>query len=151
MNEDSYFDDQFGGFPLDPFAAADASLPGVLAVLEARDAMRRSDHVSALASLARARAGGIPVELVPHASVLEGAALTLTGEAAAAVTLLTDAWRNHPDIAMLPAALGAAQFAAGETTASARSLFAALASEDPDASLVVHRPLLTQLLRVMSR
>ncbi|MBC7644172.1 MAG: hypothetical protein H7123_03530 [Thermoleophilia bacterium] len=151
MDDASYFDEQFAAGPHDPFASSDASLPGVVAVLEARDAARRADHGAALASLARARAGGIPVELLPHARIIEGTALTLTGDYPAAVLLLTDTWRDHPDIAMLPAALGAAQFASGDTKGSARSLFAALASEDPDGSLVVHRPLLTQLLRVMSR
>jgi len=116
MDDASYFDDQLAAGPHDPFASSDASQPGVVCVLEARDAARRGDHTSALVSLARARAGGIPVELIPHARILEGAALTLTGDPSAAVAVLTDAWRDHPDIAMLPATLGAAQFASGDAT-----------------------------------
>ena len=151
MEDASYFDDQFAPGARDPFAVADASMPGVVSVLEARDAARRGDYPAALAALSLARAGGVPVELVPHARILEGAALVLDGNHDAALSLLTDAWREHPDVAMLPAALGAAQYASGNAAASARSLFAALASEDPDGSLVVHRQLLTQLLRIMSR
>ncbi|MCW2971918.1 MAG: hypothetical protein JWN72_191 [Thermoleophilia bacterium] len=150
---DAFFDAMHAfGPPSDPFA--DPTLlqhPGVIHLRGARDMVRASIPNSALDVLAEAHHAGVPAELMPHARVLEAAALVLAGRPADAIAVATDAWRDYPDVAALPAVLGSAHLAAGDTASAAHTMHAALISEDPDRSLALHRAVLVQLFTVLVR
>ena len=134
------------GAPRDPLELADGEHPGVASLRAAVLALEGGDIAAALEAADATRRAGVPAELVPHRALVHGVALVLDGDPAAAATLLGDAWSAHPDVAALPAALGAARTAAGDAHAGAQAMFAALVSDDPDGSLAIHRRRLTLLL-----
>jgi hypothetical protein len=122
---------------------------GVLRLRAAAHALDHGDAVDAVTCAADARRIGVPAELVPYLAVVDGIARVLAGDPAGACTVLADAWASHPDVAALPAALGAARIAAEDATSAAHSMYAALVSDDPDRSLAIHRRRLTLLLGVV--
>lgn len=115
-------------------------------MLAAAGALDAGDPAVAIEHAQQARRIGVPAELVPHRALLEGVALVLAGRAEEAVEVLGQAWGAHPDVAALPAALGAARIVAADATSAAHSMYAALVSDDPDRSLAIHRRRLTLLL-----
>lgn len=130
--------------PLDEHAVGPTTT--VARLLAARDLLRAGEPEASAASARDARSGGIPAELVPGARAIEAGALLLAGGTAEAIELLRTAWAEHPDVAVLPALLGVAQARAGDEASAVRSMHAALASDDPDRSLELHRWLITRLL-----
>lgn len=136
--------------PLDEHLTLDHT--GVASLRAAADLLDAGDPVGACEAAVRARAHGVPVELVPYLAIVDGVAAILSGDAARAQVVVGDAWRSHPDVAALPAVLGAARLVTGEDAASAaHSMYAALVSDDPDRSLAVHRRRLTMLLAAIRR
>lgn len=140
------------GPPTDPFA--DPALldhAGVIQLREARTLVLDGNALAALDALTLAHHAGVPAELMPHARVIEAAALILADRPPAAITLALDAWRNYPDVAALPAVLGSAHLANGDAKSAAHTMHAALVSEDPDRSLSLHRAVLERLFVVLVR
>jgi hypothetical protein len=136
----------------DPFDHPDAiDHTGVAQLRAARDLLDAGDAPRAAEAAASARRGPLPAEIVPHASMLHAAALTSLGELDAARAILEDTWATHPDVAALPALLSAVLAADGQHAVAARTAYAALINEDPDASLAIYRPLLTRHLGLVSR
>lgn len=131
----------------DPFTdaihGASQGTPHARAAAQALDA---GDPESAVEHALAATRVGVPAELVPHLATVHGIALQLLDRDEDALDLLGDAWRSHPDVASLPAALGAARSATGDSASAAHVMYAALVSDDPDESLRVHRRRLTHLL-----
>lgn len=146
-------DDRFHPYslPRDLLDFADGEHPGVQRLRAAVRALDAGDVSGAVEAATEARRIGVPAELVPYRAIVQGIALARTGDATTAAMVLTDAWSSHPDVAALPAALGAAQAAAGDMSAAAQSMFAALVSDDPDHSLPMHRRRLTPLLALVGR
>lgn len=130
--------------PLDRHLDADHA--GVACLRAAADLLEAGDSRGALAACRDARRHGVPSELVPYLAVVHAIAALLMGDVQDAIMLAEDGWRDHPDVAALPSALGAAQLLAGDAAASARTMYAALLTDDADRSLDVHRRRLTQLL-----
>lgn len=128
----------------DPFAGAHDEGNGVPLLRQAFAQLASGAFGAAVSLATEARAVGIPTESVPHAAVLEGVGRVQSGDLPTAVDLLSDAWRNHPDFAALPVALGIALRATGEHAAASRTLLAAALSEDPDQSIDSWRGLLTR-------
>jgi hypothetical protein len=124
----------------------DADHHGVACLRAAVDLLDANDSRGALAACRDARGHGVPSELVPYLALVQGVAALLLGDVRDGIELAGDAWRDHPDVAALPAVLGAGQLLAGESDAAARTMFAALVTDDADRSLEVHRRRLTQLL-----
>ena len=146
--DDSFFDAMHAfGPPLDPLdAAAIADHPATAELRDAREQLRLHDPAAALTAISRARTHPIPTELRAYCALVEGVAHALTGNLALARTLLEGSWNEHPDVAALPAALGATLALAGDGSDASAVLFAALVCDDPDRSLSLHRRLLTLLL-----
>jgi hypothetical protein len=134
---------------VDPFAGVHAEDNGVAELRAAAVELAGGEATMAAAHVARARRKGVPTEAVPHALALHGAALTAAGEPHDAIALLKDGWRDHPDAAVLPAFLGVAQFAVGRKADAARTFYAALLCDDPDATLPAWRSTLTALRRTI--
>lgn len=133
--------------PNDPFDAPGlAELAGAAAARDARTAFDAGDHRAALELLGTAARAGIPAELRPHAALLRGLALLAIEDLDGAREALRVAWSEHPDVAVLPATLGAVEAIAGDGAAGSLTLFAALVSDDPDRSIELHRRRLTPLL-----
>jgi len=128
----------------DPFRAMHDEGNGVDDLRAALGSLRKGDGPQALECLARARGGGIPVEAVPHAALTEAFAQLLTGNHTRATAVLRAAWSDHPDVAALAAALGMAQYAAGDERGAARALLASVVCDDPDRSLPTWRWALTR-------
>lgn len=126
---------------------------GHLRTAQARlaDAVVAEDFALAIREARTARQIGLPAELAPHGAAILGAALAFGGELTEAVTVLSDSWREHPDVAALPALLGSAHMLAGDSTKAAYAMHAAVVSEDPDRSLALLRPLLTRLFAQAQR
>ncbi len=135
--------------PLDEHLELDHD--GVASLRAAVDLLDAGDAAGANEAALRARASGVPAELVPYLALVDGVAAILAGDAPRAQVVLGDAWRTHPDVAALPAALGAARLLSGDATSAAHSMYAALVSDDPDRSLALHRRRLTMLLAAMRR
>lgn len=135
--------------PLD--AHLDLDHAGVARLRAAVDLLDAGDVAGSVEAALQARAHGVPAELVPYLAIVDGVAAVLAGDAPRAEVVLGDAWRAHPDVAALPAALGAARLLAGDATSAAHSMYAALVSDDPDRSLAVHRRRLTMLLGALRR
>ena len=93
----------------------------------------------------------LPADLVPIGTAVLGSALAVAGDVSGAAEVLVDAWRDHPDVAALPALLGSVHLLAGDATSAAYSMHAALVSDDPDRSLALLRPLLMQLFALAQR
>ena len=144
-------DDRFhpSSLPRDLLDFADRDHPGVTCLRIAVRSLDAGDVEAAVEAAADAKRIGVPAELVPYRAIVQGIALTRAGRAEDAGLVLTDAWSSHPDVAALPAALGAAQAALGDHVAGARSMFAAIVSDDPDHSLPMHRRRLTPLLSLV--
>ena len=132
------------GDPLDQHLDADHA--GVACLRAAADLLESGDARGALAACRDARTYGVPSELAPYLAVVHAVTALLMGDVQDSITLAGDSWSNHPDVAALPAVLGAGQLLAGDAAASARTMFAALLTDDADRSLEVHRRRLTQLL-----
>lgn len=94
---------------------------------------------------------GLPAELMPYASAVLGASLSIANDTDAAITVLRAAWREYPDFAALPALLGCAYLLAKDTESAAHIMHAALACEDPDRTIAILKPLISQLLRITQR
>ncbi len=135
--------------PLDSHLDLDHS--GVASLRAAADLLAGGDAAGAAQAALTARAHGVPAELAPYLAVVDSVAAILDDDAARAQVVAGDAWRSHPDVAALPAVLGAARLAAGDATSAAHSMYAALVSDDPDRSLAVHRRRLTMLLAPLRR
>ena len=133
--------------PLD--AHLDLDHDGVASLRAAVDLLDAGDATGACEAALSARATGVPAELVPYLAVVDGVAAILAGDAPRAQVVVGDAWRTHPDVAALPAVLGAARMLSGDAASAAHSMYAALVSDDPDHSLAVHRRRLTMLLAAM--
>ena len=144
-------DDRFHPYslPRDLLDFADGEHPGVQQLREAVRALDGGNVTSAVDAATEAKRIGVPAELVPYRAIVQGIALTRAGLVDTALGVLTEAWSSHPDVAALPAALGAAQAASGDMHAAAQSMFAAIVSDDPDHSLQMHRRRLTPLLALM--
>jgi hypothetical protein len=144
-------DDRFHPYslPRDLLDFADPEHPGVQQLRDAVRSLDAGDIDAAITSAAEAKRIGLPAELVPYRAIVQGIALTRSGDAASATTILTETWSAHPDVAALPAALGAAQASSGELASAAQSMFAAIVSDDPDHSLPMHRRRLTPLLALL--
>jgi hypothetical protein len=144
-------DDRFHPYslPRDLLDFADPEHPGVHQLRAAVRALDAGEVQAAVDAATEARRIGVPAELVPYRAIVQGIALVRAGDPGAAATVLTDAWSSHPDVAALPAALGAAQAASGEAAAGVQSMFAAIVSDDPDHSLPMHRRRLTPLLALL--
>lgn len=152
--DDHLDDDRFGEFgpardPIDAHLELDHG--GIAALRAAGDLLEAGDPAGASEAILAARRHGVPAELAPWVAVVDGVAAMLAGEPERAQVVLGDAWRDHPDVAALPAALGAARLRAGDAPAAARAMYAALVSDDPDRSLAVHRRRLTMLLPELGR
>lgn len=130
----------------DPFAGLYDEGNGVPALRLAAAELRAGSAARAREHVRNARMAGVPADAAPHAAVLEGLALVAADEAALAVDVLEAAWAEHPDVAALPAALGAARRALGEHETASRVLLAAVATDDPDGTLAAWRPLLARLV-----
>jgi hypothetical protein len=138
--------------PTDPFAdPAHDGHEGVAHLRRAGAALDAGELAEALEQAAGARQIGVPAELAPHLAVIEGLARVRARETQAAIDGLTAAWREFPDVAALPAALGVARTTAGDTDGAARVLFSALLADDPDRTLAIHRRRLTALLGLFGR
>jgi hypothetical protein len=137
---DDFFD-ATGPEPID--AAAEHAGEALLA--DARDLLDRGESAAGLDRVRQATRGGLPADVVPHAALLAGAALIGSGDGEGALRELADGWRSHPDFAALPALLGLATYATGDHQAAARTLYAAIASDDPDGTLVRYRKLISSL------
>jgi hypothetical protein len=138
--------------PLDPLDAHLAlDHPGVAALRAAADLLDAGDPVAAAEAAVQARSCGVPAELAPYLAVVDAVAAILAGDPSRAQVVAGDAWRAHPDVAALPAVLGAARIASGLGADAAHSMFAALVGDDPDRSLAVHRRRLTMLLDAVRR
>lgn len=124
---------------------------GIASLRAAADLLDAGDAASAVEAALRARAVGVPAELAPYLAVVDGIAAILAGDAGRAEVVLGDAWRSHPDVAALPAVLGAARAVDGSPADAVHSLFAALVGDDPDRSLAIHRRRLTMLLEAVRR
>ena len=134
----------------DPLAAHDdGHHAGVALLRDAAEALDAGQAEIAAALAQRARAIGVPAELAPYLAVVGGTSLLLARRIDDARGWLEQAWSEHPDVAALPAVLGAVHQAAGHSGDASRTMFAALVSDDPDGSLATHRRRLTQLLRVV--
>lgn len=147
-------DDRFDELsqPRDPLDAyLDLDHAGVAALRAAGDLLDAGDLSGAAEAVLTARRCGVPAELAPWVAVVDGVTAMLAGDPERAQVVLGDAWREHPDVAALPAALGAARVRSGDAEAAARAMFAALVSDDPDRSLAVHRRRLTMLLPQLDR
>jgi hypothetical protein len=144
-------DDRFHPYsmPRDLLDFADGEHRGVQQLRTAVRALDAGDVEAAVAAADEARRVGDPAALVPERAIEQGSALVRSVDHEAAARILTDAWSSHPDVAGLPAALGAAQAASGDQAAAASSLFAAIVSDDPDHSLQMHRRRLTPLLAII--
>jgi len=148
-NDDSEFFDPMRAFdrPLDPLDQQFASpAPGVAPLVAARDLLRAGKPAAASEAASDARRIGIPAELVPGARAIECGALLGVGQPGRALEVPREAWAAHPDVAILPALIGVAQHRLGDCAGAARTFHAALASDDPDHSLAIHRWLLSRLL-----
>lgn len=130
--------------PLDRHLDADHA--GVACLRAAADLLEAGDSRGALDACRDARRHGVPTELVPYLAIVQGIVALLMGDVQDCVELSRTAWSDHPDVAALPTLLGAAQLLAGDTAGAARTMFAALLTDDADRSLEVHRRRLTQLL-----
>lgn len=124
---------------------------GVTHLRTARELLAANDPAAAADAADRARRVGLPAEIVPHGAAILGTALALDGRREEAAELLIDCWREHPDVAALPALLGSVRLGAGDATSAAHAMHAALVTDDPDRSLAVHRALLMQLFRAAQR
>lgn len=125
---------------------------GVAALCAAWELLHSADDRrfdGALTELDRAAAHGIPAALEPHARAARGVTLIHLNRADQAIELLRTSWREYPDVAVLPALLGAALHVCGQHADAARTLFAAALEPDPDESLQIWRTLLTQLLPLL--
>lgn len=147
-------DEDFGGLepvrdPIDAHLGLDHG--GIAALRAAGDLLDAGDAAGASEAVIAARHHGVPAELAPWMAIVDGVAAMLAGEPERAQVVLGDAWRDHPDVAALPAALGAARLRTGDAPAAARAMYAALVSDDPDRSLAVHRRRLTMLLPELDR
>lgn len=118
---------------------------GVQLLREARTQLRAGRPADAVELAARAAAGGLPAEAAPHGCAIRAVALMLCERAEEAAALLRPCWRDHPDVAVLPALLGASLLLQGSPDAAAAAMFAGFLCDDPDASLELHRPLLALL------
>jgi hypothetical protein len=135
--------------PLDEHLALDHA--GVAALRAAADLLDAGDPAGACEAALLARGIGVPAELAPYLAIVDGVAAILCGDATRAQVVVGDAWRAHPDVAALPAVLGAARLADQDAASAAHSMYAALVSDDPDRSLAVHRRRLTLLLTALRR
>jgi hypothetical protein len=135
--------------PLDDHLQLDHD--GVVQLRAAADLLDAGDAAGAVAAAARARGRGVPAELGPYLATVDGIASALDGDREYAARVLADAWANHPDVAVLPAALGAVRLLTGDATDAALVQLAALVSDDPDRSLELHRRRLTQLYAAVRR
>lgn len=151
--DDGFFDAMHAfGPPTDP--VGDAELddhPAVRHLREARTLLAAGDGTAAATAALAARTVGLPADLVPIGTAVLGSALAVAGDVSGAAEVLVDAWRDHPDVAALPALLGSVHLLAGDATSAAYSMHAALVSDDPDRSLALLRPLLMQLFALAQR
>jgi hypothetical protein len=152
-NDDGFFDASHAfGPPTNPIGSHDFDEHvGVGHLRTAQARLADGDLDVAIREARTARSYGLPAELAPHGAAILGAALALHGDHDEAVTILADSWREHPDVAALPALLGSALMLAGDPTRASYTMHAALVSEDPDRSLALLRPLLTRMFAATQR
>lgn len=118
----------------DPLTAVPAQHPAAGELQLARGSIDREDWTAAARHLDRAKQLGVPAETAPHLAVGRAIALACSGRNTDAERIARAAWSEYPDVAALPAIMGIAADPSSET---ALCLVAALASGDPDHSLLI--------------
>jgi predicted Zn-dependent protease len=130
----------------DPLADLHDEGNGVVALRSARASYANGALDDALDHLTKAKQSGVPAEADPYWYALSGAVAFADSRTEEAIAMLREGWSKYPDVAALPALLGATMRRSGDDAGAATTLLAALAGDDPDHSLGHWRQTLGRML-----